>query len=157
MADDFDTCDFYDCRDAENLTHTSPEEALDAFVDAMCVPNSPILPQLQALGDVTVTGFRPSKVDPTWVTRAQRALVEHLLEMWDEEYGHSENQTLVPVAVDALLISAAETLVGVVTTCLEPWACKAVATRTYTNDEILALMREEHPDWFAYAMAQVDV
>ena len=144
----FDDCTYYDCDDAETLTHETPEDALRARIDVVCDPKQPLAPQILAMGAVTVTGYVREQVDSQWMANRARVIVEDLLESWDEEYGPSDDSTDLPAPLASLLDHAAGVVVGILVQRQPVWRSKPASTRIYTAEEVLALMREHEPKWF---------
>lgn len=149
--DPFNGADYYECSVSEHLSHETPEEALEYYVDSWCSPDSDVSAVIREIGDITVTAYRRLEVtDRERADWAERA-IELVCEQWSEEHGTPDGddgpsaealtkaRPLMLAAVDALLSG------------LSVWQCEADATRVYTPEEVERLMRERCSEWFEVA------
>jgi hypothetical protein len=77
---------------AEELTHTCPEDAVEALMEDRCEVGM-TLEQERALyvGTLTAYGYARRVVDDTHVQRIAECALEDALERLDEEYGGEED------------------------------------------------------------------
>ena len=72
-------------------------------------------------------------------------LAERVNDQWCEEYGDPDGDHEIDEAALAAELLPALTAAVARTTV---WSCSQVAERTYSAEEVLAMMREDHPSWF---------
>ena len=145
----FDGALYYDCNDSDVLEHESVEACLDEYFDSHMTREGNAEAQIRALCPITVNAFMRKEVDDSWLSWICDALAERVSETFDEEYGNPdggsewESDTVAGLAKKFKPI-VAEFVAGNVTS----WQCKQVASRTYDEDQAVAMMRQENPHWF---------
>lgn len=145
--DPFELCEFYTCRDPDQLSLSTPEEAIEENLDGW-LPDGDAAKAILGHGPITVTGYSPCTVpDGVVKTLAQTAL-ELIDERLGEDFGDPDGGSMFSKeqteAAVALLLPA----VRKVCDNANVWACEKVATRTYSPEEVLVMMREHCPEWF---------
>ncbi len=145
----YDNAKFYDCRDAEHLSHESPAEAIEAEVDANGEPGCDVAAVISNMGDITVTAYEPEAVTSIWIHHQCDRMVEQLAENFSEDFGDIDgNGDYLSAADRAALATALEPVVREALSKARVWRCRIVGERTYSVEEVLAMMRKHNPDWF---------
>lgn len=148
---DFNSCDFYSCReDAEHLTHDSPGAALDEHLENYVGrPGETNRQTMERIGGaVTVHGFDRDEVSDAWLKSASEGLAERTAEMFGEIYGDPDGG---PAADDGFTKDVLTTMATAIRVAIEPivrdhgkvWSYKRFASRTFTTDEVVAMLGEE--------------
>lgn len=145
----FDSADFYDCSDsADELRHTSPEECVGEYMHGLIDDKGEIVDEISKFAPLTVEAYRRDPVSPEWARRKASYLVDQLLEeIAEDEEGFRPATPITEENRQELIQGLAETI-GQVMTVVENFNCSKVASKTYTADELIALMREHSPEWF---------
>lgn len=140
---------FWSACDAETLTLESPTEAIHEYLDSMYDPKADILTTIARCCPLTVTGFAPVDVDERWITSLAANAVERFVEHVEEEYGHPNGdvQQVTDEKRDALEVAVRTAFLAAVKD-LRPWLCKKVESRTYTAEDVEAILRADCPEWF---------
>ena len=149
-ADNFENADFYDWQDKETFTFTEPQEAIEDQIDMLTVRAVGAEAEIRRLGDITIHAYRRMVV-PTgprgWSESIASHLVDAVQDYWtDDEYSNPDEGLDDEVTKE--LQQGFTALLDKMLTKQEVWSCEKVAERTYTVDEVLAMMREDHPSWF---------
>ena len=143
----FDNAKFYDCRDPETLTYESPEEAVERFLDYWLNPGCDVEAVIrEKCTPLTVDAYNPKEISDDQREAWVLGIEAYLEEQFGEEFGDPDGAPYLDHAKDHRLALRAwvyEVIAGE-----HVWACEKVAERTYTADEVVAMMREERPDWF---------
>lgn len=147
-TDPWDMADYYDCNcDRERLTLASPEEAIEQYLDGFMSPGCDVLKVIAMNTPLEVTAFVRKTVDPKDAQLWAARIADQVNEWWlDEEYGDPDGDMDGPGdlefqnAVTAALEAAMKRT--------EIWACETVGERLFSEEEVVALMRDHCPDWF---------
>jgi len=149
-VDAFDSAEFYDCFDSESLTHGTPEEAVEAWVDFWMDRDADITAVIREHAPCTVTAYRAEEIGEKWI----QGLAESLLKRTEEslvEYFGNPNDYDDECISDADLKACLPAMVCAVQRVVSHFhvrRCEPVATRTLNADQIEAMMREYCPYWF---------
>jgi hypothetical protein len=145
---------YFDCRDAEEYTHSSPEEALEEYFDLHYDKDVPIIDLIAKHAPITMTGYDREPVSEAWMQGTAESLHESLEEIFGEEFGDPDGQWLqhreraddngAGAKVRATLIDAVRAAVA----SWDVWRCVAVGKKEYSAEEIEAVLREQCPEWF---------
>ena len=124
----FDNATFYSLDpDAETLSRDSAIDALAEHAPVRC--------------PVTVYAWRRMPgPDEAWVSATAAMLVDHLRELWDDEFGGPDDSD-VPHACETMVHGAVRRMADTT----KVWRCECVAERTYTDDEVRAMGIEVEP------------
>lgn len=130
----------YSCDDdAESISSSDPEDAIDSALDRWLEPKVSVLEHLKsAVGDtITVYAFKRMKLGkrPT-----SEDILERVYEELDEEYGDPDQASEPTPTVEA----AAEALCALIRAEYVPWACECCGSAVVNVE---AFVREKHPDW----------
>lgn len=66
----------------------------------------------------------------------------------DDEYADPDGNPCLSDGVDAELRAALLPVLRTAVTRATIWACEEVGRRSYSAEEVAAMMRDENPDWF---------
>lgn len=144
---------YYDCCDAEQLEHESPEDALMERFDDWCAGDmSHLRAAFAALCPIEVVEYRREVVADDWIIREATWLAERLSERFSEDYGDPDGYH--DGFAEAVIVDAASKLVPWVKETVAHgtvWHCKRVGSRTYSAEEVEAMLRPYCPEWFEEA------
>lgn len=144
----FDGATFYDCGDPEELHYESPSEAIEAHLDNAWEVGNTAMQTLDYVAPLEVKAFVPKKIPKGFGESAIDRMLEDFDEnYWCEEFGNPIDGGHEPWTGDELKALKAK-LYAVMDEALshaDVWQCDVVATRTYSEDEVRALV----PDWFS--------
>jgi hypothetical protein len=147
---------FYGCNeDAETLTHTTPEEAIEDHLDLFWPPKrlvgDPDADQragfLAALPEtIEVMTFEPMKVTDSHID--EETLLQYVFERLEEdELGDPDGREFADAFDDWKLVQErAKEFVELVRAKFKPWACEEVARETIN---VKAWIAEHKPEWLA--------
>lgn len=126
---------FWDCREAEELTHTEIDCAIEDWLDDLYPTPIDELPVT-----IEVTGYVRRVVD-LHQHLDSGGVLERLLEELDEEYGSHEREptepTMVMRAIEQMFVEA-------VISEYEVWSCTPVKTETIN---VYTWITENAPEW----------
>lgn len=147
----FDACAFYSCReDEERLTHDSPGAALDEHLENYVGrPGETNRQTMERIGGtVTVHGFKCDVVDPAWISTLCRSLATRVAEDFGNDHGDPEGYSTAP---DGFTRAVVDKTASAIKAAIEPiirehgnvWNYKRIASRTFTTDDVVAMLGEE--------------
>lgn len=160
MTDKFDNADYYGWAGSETLEHETPGALIAAFLGDMLYKPfeemaedrfAAVLDGIKRAAPLTVHAYVRATVD---LSKYGIDLAERLAELLDEdeEMAHPDGDISVLEDVDMkALAEAIGKAVAPFSAQAKPWHCNDAGKRTYSADEIEAMMRKEHPAWFAEA------
>jgi len=142
----FDAAELYEIGDGEELSWTTPEEAIEQWLDGWLSPGCDAEKIITEHTPLTVTAYVRMKVDERFVQRRAEFMMEDFAEAFCEDYMNPNEHTELVGEKEATvqLIALLRDLIAK----QNIWACDPVAKKEYSTDEILKMMREENPDWF---------
>ncbi len=142
---------FYECSDPEVLNHETPEEALEAYLDADLNPQMTVAEVVACIRErpITVTAYNPMEIGDKQIEIWADRLLESLGEHFSEEHGNPDDGPCdaFPDDAEQVMREAVRTIVR----RAHVWGCESVGEVTLSPDEIEAVMREHRPDWFRSA------
>lgn len=141
---------FWDCNDAEALTHTDPISALEACVESHLDRASPVEDQIREMGAIPVEGYRVKEHAASDVNDAvDRALDAAVEALDDDDYGHPEgDQPMFKIDVLARHRPAFDAAVRALVADAKVWQCEVAHTVELSPDETIEILRVERPEWF---------
>ena len=131
----------YSCdQDAETLSHSTPEEAIEAALDQWLSPKVSVLEHLtSAVGDtITIYAFKRHAL-PVDEPDPERVL-EDVLDRLDEENGDPDEATTPTVEME----QAAATFCDAIRRLYTVWQCEIAGEATVNVERFV---REEFPEW----------
>jgi len=146
--DPYDSAELYDCSDSEEYEHEDPAACIAEYLDGLAERDEDVDAQIVRLCPITVTAYVRATADPRWTKRTAERLAEMVDESWCGEYGTHDGldgvakENLERALAEALSEWAAEQT---------PWSCVQVGTRTYSAEQVVAMMRVERPEWWPEA------
>jgi hypothetical protein len=145
----FDIADYYDCRESEELTSETLQEALEDFIDGNLSPPSNVTEEIRKLCPIEVVAYSRKEITEHFVRNVAEECYARLAELFHEEYGEPESdyggfdkesgEEIMRDFLPAVRKAAARGTV---------WQCDKVGKREYDFEEVLRLMREHCPEWF---------
>lgn len=146
--DPFDGADYYDCSDAESLTHESEDEAIEYLLDGWASPDCDMVALIAEHSPITVTAYRRAEIsEAEWLARALHA-ADSVLEGLDEEYGDPDGHHALRKDEESLAAALAPVIRAWCKEHYQPWQCNPSGTRVYEADEVEAMMRKYNKHWF---------
>jgi hypothetical protein len=153
MSDDaFDTATYYDIGGmTRELTHETPEEAILDSIDSIESSNP------SEWEPMVVYAYRRVTIPDTEVTSAAANAVESFHENICCEYGDpdGDGDLIKPEDYTALEAAIADAMRATLKN-VEAWACEICAERAYSNEEIVAIVRQHRPEWLKEPDPQTD-
>lgn len=144
---EFDKASYYTCRDAEVLTCETAEEAIVEYFEYDAEPNCRILEDIKAGCPIDVMAYTKQSV--TGVRAYLEDSIESMIESLDEEYGDPDGDTGADGDAMAVLVDQLTPIVQQwIKDHYSVWACERVAKKTYSAEEVEAILRESNPEWF---------
>lgn len=148
MIPEFPDADFYDCRDAERLSHETPEEAIDEYLDCFAEHGSDIFSDIRKATPLTVVAYRRVKPADQWIQRMARRILGDISECWDEEFGDPDGLRLSPVAKSWSFPAAVELVLAFIEQGM-PRVYEPIGEVTLSAEQVEEMMRKSRPEWFA--------
>lgn len=148
---DFKDCAFYSCReDEERISHDSPEAAIeDHLANYVGQPGENNRQTMERIGGtVTVHGYARDEVPDAWLAKLSESLAVRVAEDFGDEFGDPEGHSTAPDGFTRAVVSKTANSIRA---AIEPiirehgrvWNCTRVASRTFTTDEVVAMLGEE--------------
>lgn len=135
MGDAFDSATYYDCDDsAEKLSHTTPEEAIEEYVNNHWDKSRSDEENFEDFEPITVHAWQRDLVSASELTQYARWAAEAFCETFNENHGGEDVDGLSDLA-DEIAAGFAE----VVKKLVKPdhvWQCHLVGSREYSAAEI---------------------
>ena len=139
--------EWYSCTDPESLTCTDPWEAIEQYLDAVLDPKMTVAEvEAEIAKPLTVTAYVPVGVTDDEIQNWAGSLLDTLVERFDEEHGDQVDgdPTDPGSGAPSIMLEAVTKIVK----GMHCWSCKESGHIDLTADQVLALAREENPDWF---------
>lgn len=143
--------DFWDCCEAERLTHEDPISALEECVDNHVWQGCDVEKEVRDMGEISVDAYVHKVISESYIEELAERALEEVCEALNgnEEYAHPEgdHDCLDEAAGDkhkAAFVAAVRALVA----DAKIWCCEVASSVKLTPDEVLELMRVERPEWF---------
>jgi hypothetical protein len=140
MSDNtFDTATYYDTGDGDDLSHETPEDAIEALLDEARDIDEPFSDVIARLAPVTVHAYNRMPVSD----KQRKMIAEHALEDMREElseYGEPGGNHIIEL-VDEPLAIMRKAIDEILDEHATIWACEEVASRVYRADEIKEILR----------------
>lgn len=148
MDDQFDSAEFYDACDSEVYTATTPEEAVEAWLDFWMEPGCDVAALIREHAPCEVIAYRREVVSDEWIRSEAEWLFDRVSERFEEDFGNPDAD---PCHADADLDACMPAMMAAVRQLVtrgKVWRCERVATRVLNAEQIEAMMREYNPEWF---------
>ena len=140
--------DFYACTDPEQLTHEDPWGAIEEYLNGNMTPRMPVAEvEALCLEGATVTAYVPMPVSDKQIEIWAGSLFESLGEMFGEEHADPDGDSPLCKEAEAILLEAVTKIVK----ATPVWSCQESGSIELTGEQVLAMAREECPDWFEEA------
>jgi hypothetical protein len=143
----FEDADFFDCRDSDTLHHTSPEEAVEDWLDHWMEPGCDLRKIIEE-HECEIVAHRREVVTEDWIRSHAEGLLEHLAECFAEDFGSPNADECIDGDALKDAMPAMMEAVRKVVADAHVWRCERVASRVLDEDEVGAMMREYNPHWF---------
>jgi len=145
--------DFYDCGDGEQLSHESPEEAVEDWLEGWLEPDCDVSAAIREQAPIELTVFRRNALEAGWVERQAEMALETLEESFSEEYGDPEaglSDSQFERAKKECLPALTKAFQDFISQ-FEVWRCDPIAKVILDADQIEEMMRAYNPDWWTDA------
>ena len=138
--------ELYSCIDGdETLHHEDPWSAIEEYLDGFLYPKIPVAELVEQLErTITLTAYRRMTIGPNQIAIWSSLMVENLGEMMGEEYGEPDGGSPLPDDADVTMLEAVTKIVR----ASRVWACEECGSIEVSGEQVLALARQERPDWF---------
>lgn len=141
--------DFWDCSDAEQLTHTDPISAIEEIVESHLEPACDTAEVIREMGSITCDAYRRSKITDELITELAELAVERTRERLEEDVGDPDgDRAMFTVDVLAKHLAVFEAAVRALVADAVVWQCEVSQSVELSPDETIELLRVERPDWF---------
>lgn len=148
MTDAFDNADYYACRDPDCLSLSSPEEALEEQLDGWVTAGPGAEAEIRSHCPLVVMAFQPRKIPDSIIKILSEDALERIDEHLGEEFGDPDGGSLFPKAIRAECIALLMPVIRAICDKASVWLCEEVGRRSFSADEVVALMREHCPELF---------
>lgn len=140
--------EFWDCRDAEHLTHTDPIEAISDLVESH-LDGRPTEEVIREMGAITCEAYRREKITDELIAEAAEIALEQARERLEEEVGDPDgDQAMFTVDTLAKHRVTFETAVRMLAAEARVWQCSVTHSVLLSPDETIELLRADRPEWF---------
>lgn len=150
--------EFWDCKDAEHLTHLDPISAIEDLVESHLEPGRSTEEILREMGAITCEAYDRGKISDAQIDTATDDAIEAARAAFegDEDLADpsGDDRPLFSVETLAKHRAAIEAAVRALAADATVWQCEPVATVELSPDETLELLRVERPEWFETADAE---
>jgi hypothetical protein len=143
--------DFWDCADAERLTHLDPVSALESVVDCHRGHGHTTEETIREMGEIIVEAYRRAVHPPTDIDDATDRALDAAREMLDDEteLGDPEGERpMFSIDVLAKHRPAFDAAVRALAADAKVWHCDLIQSVELTPDDALEILRVERPEWF---------
>lgn len=143
--------DFWDCKDADMLSHLDPISALEDAVDGHREAGRAIDDVIREMGAISVEAYRRAAHPAQDIDDATDRCLEVAREMLDDETELGDPDGERPMfSIDALAKHrpAFELAVRALASEAKVWQCEIVQTVELAPDETIEILRVERPEWF---------
>jgi hypothetical protein len=146
---EFDSAIYYDCNDKEELSCTTPEDAIEEYIDGWVEVGDDLESVIRIYSPITVEAYRFQKISYEDIRNETEFAIGRLVESLHDEYGcPDDNDGMSSEVIKGLVDAVLPTIKKAIDEHFRVWACETAGSRIYTADEVIALMREHRPDWF---------
>jgi len=151
VVDPFFSAKFYDCKESEQLSHDSAEGAIVDFFEEYKEVGDALVAEVDERCPLEVSAYNHIAItDEMLLDCAEDGLeaaaesLSNYEELWDPdgdglEITKEQLKAVAPKMVEILR----ELFSGV-----KVWGCEVVATREYSTEEVVAILREDSPSRF---------
>lgn len=142
--------DCYDCCDSERLSHESPEEAIEEWLDWRVGRDDDVHEIILKRERVTVTAYKRDAITEREIDRTVDHVIDRLIEDFDEEHGDPEGDSgdVLSKSETVEIRPLFDTAVRAFYERTTVWNCSRVGEVTIDAAQIEAVMRESYPEYF---------
>lgn len=140
----FDDAAFYSCREPDELSLESPEEALAQFFEDHWAPGKTWRDSIREHAPVTVTGYELDTVHSSWAQyRAERA-IEEMTEDFLDEYGdpNGNHNAWTKAQLDEIYGDLLNVFTEAASSATV-WRCSPCGEREYSGQELLEMFADK--------------
>jgi hypothetical protein len=141
----FENADFYDDPEEQDSLHCrSPEEYIKYLVGLVGKDYE----EVALISPIEVGAYVRKKDSKTkYIKSAAVCLVDHAIELWDEDNDVSSPHDAIVVSKENIekARKQMESVLEALFEGHEPWHCDMVAVRTYTYEEVLEILKCDTP------------
>lgn len=149
--------DYWECTDAEVLTHTDPISALEAVVEIHLNRASPAEDQIREMGAIPVEAYRKKAFSTSDIDDAIDRAIDVVVEGLEEDHGDPEgDRPMFSIDVLAQHRPAFEAAVRGLAAVAKIFQVELAQTVELTPDETIEILRVERPEWFEPGFATVE-
>jgi len=143
--------EFWDCSDAERLTHLDPISALEAIVESHLEPGRPTDEVIREMGAITCEGFRRATITEEHIEEATDRAIDRAREALDDDSGLGDpdgDRAMFTVEVLAKRRPAFEAAVRALVAEAVVRLVEVTNSVLLSPDETIEILRVERPEWF---------
>jgi hypothetical protein len=137
----FNSADYYTVDDVDTLTYTTPEDALEEWLDLIDADD--VEAWIQQNAPITVTAYKRDAVSDAWYLEEAKGLADTAENSWWETYGDPYDtwklEANPKVRFRNTLAKEIEAVLRRVVGAAEVWICSPCGEREYSAVEILEL------------------
>lgn len=144
---------FYDCRNSERLSNTSPEEAIVELFDTSILWSGKLTEgKIATHCPVTVTGHAPATIGQEYLYSCAEHAVERFEESLSEDFGDfGDPEGDYPILEESVRDNLTKKLFEAFNEAAKtvtPWLCEVVEKKQYSAQEVYDILRDSNPEWF---------
>ena len=142
---------FWDCSDAERLTHLDPISALEAIVESHLEPGRAVDEVIREMGAITCEAFRRALITEEHIADATDRALDRAREALDEDSGLGDpdgDRAMFTLDVLAKHRPAFEAAVRALVTDAVVRLVEVTNSVLLSPDETLEILRVERSEWF---------
>lgn len=149
-VDPFESASFYSCKeDNETLSYESPEEAIMYYAESFLTPGCDTEKVIRTeVGGVDCYAYSRKRVLDTWARGMAERMLEDLTETFVDDYSGPDGEDNIDEENFEDLFERLASVAADFVAQQTVWQCEQVAERTYSVEEVIAMMRQECPEWF---------
>jgi hypothetical protein len=150
VSDPYETAEMYDCKESETLQYESEEEALESYLDGQAHLNCDMSELIREYAPIKVDAYVREGVSEKYIGAIAEKLLEIASDSFADDYGGPDGEcdTGLHGTSDEDVLPDMIAVIKKYYAHATVWACRVVASRTYSAEEVEAKMREFCPEWF---------
>lgn len=127
---------FYDCRDSEQLSLGTEEEAVEEWLEFWMTPGVDVVALIAKQAPVTVRGYDPEVIDVDREAKSMaESLIERAIEYFDENFGNPDGDTEIAEGAEKVAEEAVRAALVTLYGNMHVWRCEEVSKRVLNATE----------------------
>lgn len=139
----FDSADYYDCFDSNELQHATPEEAIDEWSALLDAPEEgqSLCDWIREHAPVEVTAYKRDTVSDAWYRFQAGCFADTAETAWWERFGNPDSGDADIDSFREELTKEFEAALRRVVGPVKVWSCSPCGKRKYSADEVIAMTK----------------